>query len=81
MKLPRDVDGVSLVKALRVLGYQVTRQKGSHVRITTQVGGEHHEVVPSHRPIKPGTLCSILKSVAIHHRLTIEELVVKLALG
>jgi len=35
MKLPRDVDGARIVKALRVLGYEVTRQKGSHVRITT----------------------------------------------
>ena len=56
MKLARDVNGAELVKALRVLGYEVTRQKGSHVRVTTRMGGEHHEVVPSHRPIKPGTL-------------------------
>ncbi len=27
-----------------------------------------------HRPIKPGTLASILKSVASHHRLTLQEL-------
>lgn len=80
MKLPRDVDGAELVKALRVLGYGVTRQKGSHVRLTTQVGGEHHEVVPSHRPVKPGTLGSILKSVATHHGMSVEELVVKLGL-
>jgi predicted RNA binding protein YcfA (HicA-like mRNA interferase family) len=36
MKLPRDVSGPDLVKALRKLGYEVTRQKGSHIRITTQ---------------------------------------------
>ena len=48
MKLPRDVSGPDLVKALRKLGYQVDRQRGSHVRITTQEGGEHHEVVPNH---------------------------------
>ncbi len=56
MKLPRDVSGAELVKALRQLGYEVTRQRGSHVRVTTQRGGEHHEVVPSHTPIKVGTL-------------------------
>lgn len=27
MKLPRDVSGAQLVKALRALGYQVDRQK------------------------------------------------------
>ncbi len=80
MKLPRDVDGVSLVKALRVLGYEITRQKGSHIRLTTQIGGEHHEVVPLHRPIKPGTLASILKSVASHHQVTTEDLIRKLDL-
>ena len=74
MKLPRDVDGRRLAKALRKLGYLETRQKGSHIRITTQRDGEHHEVVPNHNPIKCGTLNSILKSVANHHRLTMEEL-------
>lgn len=74
MKLPRDVDGPQLVKALRVLGYEVTRQKGSHIRITTTLDGEHHEAVPAHSPIKTGTLAGILKSLAQHHRLTVEEL-------
>ena len=78
MKLPRDINGIDLAKALRVLGYEITRQKGSHLRITTQVGGEHHEVIPAHRPIKPGTLASILKSVAAHHRMTTQELFQKI---
>jgi predicted RNA binding protein YcfA (HicA-like mRNA interferase family) len=46
MKIPRDISGPELVKALRVLGYVVDRQKGSHVRITTQLNGENHEVIP-----------------------------------
>jgi len=46
MKIPRDVNGLQLVKALRILGYAVDRQKGSHIRITTQQDGENHEVVP-----------------------------------
>jgi predicted RNA binding protein YcfA (HicA-like mRNA interferase family) len=80
MKLPRDVSGPDLVKALRKLGYEVTRQRGSHVRVTSSQGGEHHEVVPNHHPIKPGTLSSILKSVASHHRMTVEELLTNLGL-
>ncbi|MBP6602979.1 MAG: type II toxin-antitoxin system HicA family toxin [Verrucomicrobiales bacterium] len=32
MRLPRDITGDDLVKALRTLGYEVTRQKGSHMR-------------------------------------------------
>ena len=74
MKLPRDVTGTGLIKALRVLGYEVSRQRGSHIRVTTQKDGEHHEVVPNHDPIKPGTLSGILKNVARHHGLSAEEL-------
>lgn len=78
MKTPRDISGAELAKALRVLGYTVTRQKGSHLRITTQLGGEHHEVVPNHSPVKIGTLKSILRNIAVHHRLSLAELATKL---
>jgi predicted RNA binding protein YcfA (HicA-like mRNA interferase family) len=74
MKLPRDVSGAQLIKALRALGYEVTRQRGSHIRITTRRDGEHHEAIPNHNPIKPGLLSGILKSVATHHNLSMEEL-------
>lgn len=63
-----------MVKALRRLGYQVTRQTGSHLRLTTQERGEHHEVIPNHSPLKLGTLKSILRNVAAHHQLTVAEL-------
>ena len=74
MKLPRDVSGTSLLMSLRRLGYEAVRRRGSHVRITTQVNGEHHEVVPLHSPIKVKTLSSILKSVGRHHGMSVEEL-------
>jgi predicted RNA binding protein YcfA (HicA-like mRNA interferase family) len=80
MRLPRDVDGAQLARALNVLGYQVTRQKGSHIRVTTQRGGENHEVIPAHQPIKTGTLAGILKRIAAHHHLTAEELLEMLGL-
>jgi predicted RNA binding protein YcfA (HicA-like mRNA interferase family) len=80
MKLPRDVDGSRLVNALAVLGYETTRQKGSHIRVTTQRDGENHEVIPYHHPIKAGTLSSILKHIAAHHRMTAEQLLEMLEL-
>ena len=80
MRTPRDVDGPQLVKALRVLGYLVDRQKGSHIRITTQLDGQNHEVIPNHAPIKTGTLSGILKHVAAHHGLSVEELLLKIGL-
>jgi predicted RNA binding protein YcfA (HicA-like mRNA interferase family) len=36
MKLPRDLSGEALAKALERLGYTVDRQTGSHIRLTTQ---------------------------------------------
>jgi predicted RNA binding protein YcfA (HicA-like mRNA interferase family) len=80
MKLPRDVSGGDLAKALRALGYREDRQRGSHIRITTQRDGEHHEVIPNHSPIKVGTLSGILKSIATHHQLAVEDLVAMLKL-
>jgi predicted RNA binding protein YcfA (HicA-like mRNA interferase family) len=74
MKTPRDISGADLAKALRLLGYQITRQTGSHLRITTQQGGEHHEVIPNHPAIKIGTLKGILRGIAAHHQITVAEL-------
>ena len=75
MKLPRDCTGDSLVRALTCLGYRVTRQTGSHVRVTTNIHGEHHVTVPNHNPIRVGTLQAILKDLAEYHAMTIEDLV------
>lgn len=78
MKLPRGLSGAELAKALQVLGYGRVRQDGSHIRLTTQQGGQHHVTVPHHNPIKLGTLSGILKAVATHHKLTLDELLRRL---
>jgi predicted RNA binding protein YcfA (HicA-like mRNA interferase family) len=39
MRLPRDVSGAELVKALGRLGYKRTRQVGSHIRMTIELNG------------------------------------------
>jgi hypothetical protein len=41
---------------------------------------KNHEVIPYHHPIKTGTLAGILKRIAAHHGLTVEELLQKLDL-
>lgn len=74
MKLPRDVSAAGLERALRrAFGYAFSRQVGSHRRLTTLSGGEHHLTVPAHDPLKPGTLRAILGDVATHHKLAVEE--------
>ncbi len=75
MKLPRDISGKDLIKALSRLDYEVTRQTGSHVRLTTQRNGEHNITVPAHDPIKIGTLNSILRGVSEHIGMSRNELI------
>ena len=48
------------------------------MRLTTQLDGEFHVTVPNHQPIRVGTFKSILKLLAVHHRLTVEKLLEKL---
>jgi len=78
MKLPRDLSGDDLIQALAALGYRPTRQKGSHIRLTTQQGGEHHITVPRHRPLRLGTAAGILAAVAEHFNLPRDQLLDRL---
>jgi len=80
LKIPRDLSGEELARALRALGYQMVRQDGSHLRLTTLRDGEHHVTVPNHRALKIGTLRSILKVVGSHHGMSIKEVVSALGL-
>jgi predicted RNA binding protein YcfA (HicA-like mRNA interferase family) len=81
MRLPRDISGAALEKALRhAFGYFFSRQVGSHRRLTTCENGEHHLTVPAHNPLKPGTLRAILREVAEHHRLDDSEVLERLQL-
>lgn len=74
MRIPRDLTGKELIKALSKLGYKVTTQSGSHIRLTTSRNGTHHITIPDHRPVKVGTLSGILGDIATHHQMTREEL-------
>ena len=64
MRLPRDLTGAQLIRALTKLGYSDTRQTGSHVRLTSQQPAQHHITVPLHDPLRIGTLAAILADVA-----------------
>jgi predicted RNA binding protein YcfA (HicA-like mRNA interferase family) len=59
-RLPQ-VSGRSIVRLLRSLGYEVVRQKGSHIRVRkTSHLGEHNLTVPDHNTLAKGTLNDIL---------------------
>lgn len=67
MKLPRDIGGEELASLLEIYGYRVARQTGSHMRLTSPYKGEeHHITIPRHKPLRVGTLGSIVKAVATY---------------
>ncbi len=78
MKLPRDLSGKALIRALEPLGYSASRTTGSHVRLTAALPKQHHVTVPLHDPLKIGTLAAILNDVAEHLDLTRDELIARL---
>jgi len=66
LRLPRDLSGEELAVSLGRYGYEITRQTGSHMRLTTTQGGEHHVTIPRHESLRAGTLSAILRDVAEH---------------
>lgn len=75
MRLPRDISGEDLARRLRSYGYEITRQTGSHIRLTTQIRGEHHLTIPNHKDLRVGTLAAILADVADHLGMSKEEVI------
>ncbi|MFQ6028113.1 MAG: type II toxin-antitoxin system HicA family toxin [Dehalococcoidia bacterium] len=80
MRLPRSISGTELAALLRrSYGYSVTRQTGSHMRLTsTYRGYEHHITIPRHNPLRIGTLSSILGDVASYLEIDREQLALEL---
>ena len=78
MRLPRNVSGDDLVAALAKLGYRPARQRGSHVRLTTDQNGKHDITVPRHDSLRIGTLASILRDVEAHFGITRDDLLGRL---
>ena len=66
MKIPRDVNGVEVVRALKRLGFVSVRQTGSPLIMRRD---NLTVVVPQHKPLKPGTLKGVIEQAG----LTLEE--------
>jgi predicted RNA binding protein YcfA (HicA-like mRNA interferase family) len=75
VKTPRNINGAALADHLvRNWGYRKVHQTGSHIHLRTDQPSGQTTIVPAHRPVKPGTLNGILKHVARHKRVAIDEL-------
>ena len=78
MRLPREISGKDFAKLLKKYGYEITRQAGSHMRLTTAEKGEHHITIPAHKDLKIGTLSGILGDVASHFKIEKGDLIKEL---
>jgi predicted RNA binding protein YcfA (HicA-like mRNA interferase family) len=76
VRLPRNLSGMELVVLLRRhYGYNLIRQRGSHMRLaSTYMGYEHHVSVPRHNPLRLGTLDRIFGDVAEYLDIDEDEL-------
>ena len=73
-KLPQ-VSGAELVRLLQSLGYEVVRQRGSHIRLKKITAlGEHVITIPAHKVIAKGTLSDIIAKVSLWNSIGREEL-------
>ena len=75
LRLPL-VSGRQLVRLLEGLGYQLVRQRGSHIRMRgSTLLGEHSITDPNHREIARGTLNDILNEVGLWNNTSKERLI------
>lgn len=60
-----QVSGRQVIKVLEKIGFTVSRQKGSHIRLMRMHGEIKHLVtIPNHKTIRKGTLLNgILKPI------------------
>ena len=64
---------------MKALGYQIVRQRGSHVRMEKNTpAGTHKITVPNHDPIAKGTLSDILHKLSIWNQISREDLIERL---
>lgn len=70
------VSGEQLIKVLSRLGYEIIRQKGSHVRLGKSTkAGDHKITVPLHDELAKGTLNDTFVDVSIRNGISKDALI------
>jgi predicted RNA binding protein YcfA (HicA-like mRNA interferase family) len=77
MKLPRDIKAEVLIKVFSRYGYSVTRQVGSHVRMSND-DNSHSITIPQHNPVKVGLLHNIVKDFCVANEIDTLDIISKL---
>ncbi len=69
------ISGMQLIKVLHKLGYNVVKQRGSHIKLKKETAaGTHSVTVPQHQEIAKGTLIDILNKVSLWNQVSKKEL-------
>jgi predicted RNA binding protein YcfA (HicA-like mRNA interferase family) len=77
-RLPQ-ISGRELIRLLVSLGYEVIRQKGSHIRVSKRNQlGEHNLTVPDHDELAKGTLNDLLTQVSLWNNISKRDLIERL---
>ena len=75
MKIPRNLDGKNLADHLiRNWQYRHVKQTGSHIKLRTDTPSGQTATIPAHKPLNPFTLAGILKEVAAHKNVSVEDI-------
>jgi predicted RNA binding protein YcfA (HicA-like mRNA interferase family) len=74
VKIPRDLPGREIVKALcRHWDYRQVHQEGSHIILQTDIPTHQRIPIPDHGAVRIGTLNSIIRMVAAHKHVTKQQ--------
>ena len=77
-RLPQT-SGRAVIQLLLSLGYEILRQRGSHVRLRKATNaGEHNITVPDHKILAKGTLNDILTRASLWNSLSKDDLIERL---
>lgn len=60
-----QVSGRDVVRALRAIGYELDRQRGSHMVLRQSLSPHRRLVVPDHRTVAKGTLRAIIRQAGL----------------
>ncbi|WP_407673996.1 type II toxin-antitoxin system HicA family toxin [Paludibaculum fermentans] len=63
-----------MIAVLAALGYEIIRQKGSHVRLRHEGPPSHSITVPRHTHLKAGTLHAIVNDVATARAIEVKSI-------
>lgn len=79
MIVPADLYGSELIKKIRrAYGYEVANQVGSHIKL--KKNNAKPLTIPNHKPLKKGTLKSILEQLAEYENKSVETVLKDLGL-